>query len=137
MSTTPRIYETTIIVNASLEDAQIDAVIGRVQDTIVKNGGTIDALNKWGRKRLAYPIHKKTNGFYTNLEFTAPATLLPVLERAYQLDELILRTLTIQLDKKALAARQARTTEPTAAAEPLATASDQAPLFEEKNKDRQ
>jgi small subunit ribosomal protein S6 len=136
MSTTPHIYETTIIVNASLEDAQIDAVIGRVQDTIVKNGGTIDAVNRWGRKRLAYPIHKKTNGFYANLEFTAPATLLPVLERTYQLDELILRTLTIQLDKKALAARQART-EPSAAAEPAPPPSDQAPPFEKEEESKQ
>ena len=77
-----RLYETTFIVNASLDDTQVDAVIGRVQDVIVKNGGTANALNKWGRKRLAYSINKKTNGFYVNIEFTAPAPLLASLERA-------------------------------------------------------
>jgi small subunit ribosomal protein S6 len=101
----PRLYETTFIVNASLDDTQVDAVIGRVQDVIVKNGGTANALNKWGRKRLAYSINKKTNGFYVNVEFTAPAPLLASLERAFQLDEMILRFLTLQLDQKALAAR--------------------------------
>jgi small subunit ribosomal protein S6 len=100
-----RLYETTFIVNASLDDTQVDAVIGRVQDVIIKNGGTANALNKWGRKRLAYSINKKTNGFYVNVEFTAPAPLLASLERAFQLDEMILRFLTLQLDQKALAAR--------------------------------
>jgi small subunit ribosomal protein S6 len=98
-----RQYETTVIVNASLDDSQIDAVIGRVQDTITKNGGAIQAVNKWGRKRLAYPISKKTNGFYVNIEFLAPGTVLALLDRSYQLDEMILRYLTIVLDAKAIA----------------------------------
>ncbi len=70
MDNTHRLYETTFIVNASLDDPQVDAVVARVQDTITKNGGTIKAVNKWGRKRLSYPINKKTNGFYVNIEFT-------------------------------------------------------------------
>jgi small subunit ribosomal protein S6 len=107
MSSTNRTYETTFIVNASLDDAQVEAVVVRVQETITKNGGTIKAVNKWGRKRLAYPINKRTNGFYVNLEFDAPGTVLAHLERAYQLDEMILRNLTLVLEKKALAARAA------------------------------
>ena len=132
-----RLYETTFIVNASLDDTQVDAVIGRVQDVIVKNGGTANALNKWGRKRLAYSINKKTNGFYVNIEFTAPAPLLASLERAFQLDEMILRFLTIQLDQKALAARakaQAAAAAPPAA-EP-APVQPREPLFKEPAADR-
>ena len=105
MDTPKHTYETTIIINASLDDAQIDAVIGRVQETITKNGGTITSLNKWGRKRLSYSINKKTNGFYVSIEFTAPGALIVLLERSYQLDEMILRYLTMKLDKKALAAK--------------------------------
>jgi small subunit ribosomal protein S6 len=107
MDKAKRKYETTFIVNASLDDTQVDTVIGRVQDTITKNGGAIVATNKWGRKRLAYPINKKTNGFYVNLEFDAPGTVLAQLERSFQLDEMILRYLTIVLDRKALKARAA------------------------------
>jgi small subunit ribosomal protein S6 len=132
-----RLYETTFIVNASLDDTQVDAVIGRVQDVIVKNGGTANALNKWGRKRLAYSINKKTNGFYVNIEFTAPAPLLASLERAFQLDEMILRFLTIQLDQKAIAARakaQAAAAAPPAA-EP-APVQPREPLFKEPATDR-
>jgi small subunit ribosomal protein S6 len=105
MDTSKNTYETTIILNASLDDTQIDTAIGRVQETISKNGGAITALNKWGRKRLAYPISKKTNGFYVNIEFTAPSPLIALLERSYQLDEMVLRYLTIKLDKKAIAAK--------------------------------
>ncbi len=111
-----RLYETTFIVNASLDDAQIDGVITRVQDLIGRNGGTVTAVNKWGRKRLAYSINKKTNGFYVNLELEAPGTLLAPLERAYQLDEMILRYLTIMLDRKAIAARKASAAAAAAAA---------------------
>jgi small subunit ribosomal protein S6 len=107
MSSATRQYETTFIVNASLDDVQVDGVVSRVQDTITKNGGTISSLNKWGRKRLAYPINKRTNGFYVNIEFEAAGTLLASLERTFQLDEMILRHLTVMLDKKAIAARAA------------------------------
>lgn len=132
-----RLYETTFIVNASLDDTQVDAVIGRVQDVIVKNGGAASALNKWGRKRLAYSINKKTNGFYVNIEFTAPPPLLASLERTFQLDEMILRFLTIQLDQKAIAARakaQAAAAAPPAA-EP-APVQPREPLFKEPASDR-
>lgn len=131
MDTTKRIYETTFIVNASLDDSQIDSVIGRTQDTITKNGGTIQALNKWGRKRLAYTISKKTNGFYVNIEFEAPGTLLAILERFYQLDEMILRHLTIKLDNKALGAKAATTVAAAAPEEPPPVAPRE-PLFTEQ-----
>jgi small subunit ribosomal protein S6 len=107
MDKAQRMYETTFIVNASLDDTQVDGVIGRVQDMITKNGGTVSALNKWGRKRLAYSINKKTNGFYVNLEFSGPSGLPITLERSFQLDEMILRSLLITLNRKALAVRAA------------------------------
>lgn len=102
-----KIYETTFIVNAALDDPQIDAVIERVKEVIVKNGGEIRDLTKWGRKRFAYPIKKKNNGFYAVIEFTAPSDAIAKLERHYQLDENILRYLTIVLDKNALKAKAA------------------------------
>jgi len=118
MDQAKRLYESTFIVNASLDDSQVESVIGRVQDTITKNGGEVTSLNKWGRKRLSYTINKKTNGFYVNIEFKAPAPLLAVLERSFQLDEMILRYLTIVVDKKAQASRAAAAAAAAAAAVP-------------------
>jgi len=99
------IYETTFIVNASLDDPQIDAIIDKVQEGIIKNNGEIMELAKWGRKRFAYPIKKKNNGFYVVCEFKASGDLIARLERHFLLEENIIRFLIIGLDKKALQAR--------------------------------
>jgi small subunit ribosomal protein S6 len=137
MDNAKRLYETTFIVNASLDDTQIDTVIARVQDTITKNGGTVESVLKWGRKRLAYTINKKTNGFYANLEFTGPSTLLAHLDRSYQLDEQILRHLTLVLDPKAVAARARAMAAPATALPPTAPPAVPArePLFKESGEE--
>ena len=101
-----RPYEITFIINASLEDPQIETFITQVTELIVRNGGEITAVNKWGRKRLAYTIQKKNNGYYANIEFVAAGAVIPQLERMLSLDENVLRFLSIQLDQKALEARK-------------------------------
>ncbi len=106
MSGNKYLYETTFIVNASLEDPQIETVASRIQETITKNDGTLKSVDKWGRKRLAYPIKKKNNGFYVNIEFEAPPSIVKQLDHIYSLEEQILRALTIRLGKKALKARE-------------------------------
>ena len=130
MSTVSRIYETTFVVNAALDDPQIDAVIDKVAELITRNGGRIQDLNKWGRKRFAYPIKKKNNGFYVVIEFTAPGDLIAKLERHYQLDEDIIRYLTVQLSKKAL---KAKTAPVEATAEPAARVPQAGPGSDEED----
>ncbi len=104
MDTSKRIYETTFIINSYLEDPQIEAIINSVEETIKKNGGIIKVFDKIGRKRLAYPIKKKNNGYYCYIVFESTPDFISKLERFYKLEEGILRYLTIALDKKALAA---------------------------------
>ncbi|HLF14252.1 MAG TPA: 30S ribosomal protein S6 [Bacteroidota bacterium] len=139
MSSARKTYETTYIVNASLEDSQIEAAITHVAEVIERNGGAITATNRWGRKRLAYPIEKKNNGFYVNIEFAGPGQLIGQLERVYILDENILRFLTIQLDKHAIAAKAKSAAEmavPEAPEPPKPPAKEpesRAPLFAEEN----
>ncbi|MCX6121596.1 MAG: 30S ribosomal protein S6 [Ignavibacteriales bacterium] len=99
------IYETTFIVNAGLDDPQIDAIVDKVQEVITKNNGEIMELAKWGRKRFAYPIKKKNNGFYVVCEFKSSGDLIARLERHFLLEENIIRFLIIGLDKKAQQAR--------------------------------
>jgi small subunit ribosomal protein S6 len=99
-----RTYESVIIVNAALEDEQIDSTIAHLQEAITSHGGEIVEIDKWGRKRLAYPIQKAKSGYYVVLRFNAPTELISTVERNYRLDENIIRYLTIVLDKFALEA---------------------------------
>ena len=99
-----RTYESVVIINAALEDEQVETTISRMQETITTHGGELIELDKWGRKRLAYPIKKAKSGYYVVLRFNATTDLVATLERNYRLDENVIRYLTIQLDKFALEA---------------------------------
>jgi small subunit ribosomal protein S6 len=95
-----RLYETTIIINAALEDTDVETVITRMQEYVENNGGKIVEMNRWGRRRLAYPINKKFNGFYLHCIFEAPAATIPLLERFFVLEENIIRHLTLLLPQE-------------------------------------
>ncbi len=95
-------YESAVIINAALDDEQINGIISRIKDFITNNGGEIREIENWGRKRLAYMINKSKIGYYAIFRFDAPTTIISKLERNYSLDEHILRYLTISLDKDAI-----------------------------------
>lgn len=95
-------YESVIILNASLEDTQIDSVLSRFEDQVTSNGGQISNVDKWGRKRLAYQIQRSKSGYYVIYQFEAPRELISKLERNLRLDETVIRYLTIKLEKKDL-----------------------------------
>lgn len=117
-----RLYESTCIVNAVLEDAEIDSIVDRLVEFIGEHGAQILEMNKWGRRRLAYPIKKKYNGYYVYLVFEAPAEAIPQLERFYVLDENIMRHLTVQLDPKLREFRKVRAEAQAARAAQMAEA---------------
>lgn len=96
------VYESAVIINAALDDEQIENELTRLQEHIVNLGGEIIEVDKWGRKRLAYMVNKSKIGYYAIFRFNAESNIISKLERAYVLDENIIRFLTIQLDKNAL-----------------------------------
>ena len=95
-----RLYESTFIINAALEDPDIEAVVRRVTEYIENHGGTFVEMNKWGRRRLAYPIKKKYNGYYVYMAFEAASEILPLVERFFNLEENVLRHLNLELSEK-------------------------------------
>ncbi len=103
-----RFYECTFIVNSNIDDAQIEGTIKAAQEAITKNGGQIASIEHIGRRRLAYPIAKKHNGYYATIEFEAESNSIERIERHLTLDENILRYLTLQLDLKELEAKKTR-----------------------------
>lgn len=99
---TKRHYESVVILNAALEDEQIETTLTRIQETLKTNGSEISEIDRWGRKRLAYPIQKSKSGYYAIFRFEAPTEVIKELERIYRLDETIVRYLTIMLGKEDL-----------------------------------
>ena len=96
-------YETVFIMTPVLSDEQIKETVGKYQ-TLLKDGGAeIVDENNWGMRKLAYPIQKKTSGYYYLIEFKAEGSLIAKLETAYKRDERLLRFLTVSLDKYAVA----------------------------------
>jgi small subunit ribosomal protein S6 len=110
-------YETVIIVSASLEDEDIDKILKRYEEFFKNNNVEILEIEKWGRKRMAYHIKKVRTGYYFLIRFRSEGSFIKKLERTLQIDEQILRYLTVRLDKKALAYVEAQKGKPVTSLE--------------------
>lgn len=96
-------YETVFILTPVLSEDQAKEAVAKYREYISAHGGEIKHEENWGLKKLAYPIQKKTTGFYHLIEFAAPGELISKLEVEYKRDERILRFLTVKLDKHGVA----------------------------------
>ncbi len=94
-------YETVFILTPVLSDAQMKEAVEKFTKVLTDNGAAIVNEENWGLRKLAYPIQKKSTGFYTLVEFDAEPTVVKKLETAFRRDERILRFLTFRLDKYA------------------------------------
>jgi small subunit ribosomal protein S6 len=101
-----RYYETTVVVNGMLEDDAITQVVDRTTEFITRNGGSIKSSDHWGRRRLAYAINKKNNGYYVQFGIEGPGELVPQLERFFHLEEQVIRHLVLQLSERDLQDRE-------------------------------
>jgi small subunit ribosomal protein S6 len=95
-------YETVFIATPVLSDAQMKEVVAKFAGLITANGGEIVHEEDWGLKKLAYPIQKKSTGFYHLIEFKADSSFIEKFEIDYRRDERIIRFLTFKLDKHAV-----------------------------------
>lgn len=95
-------YETVFIATPVLSEVQFKEVVKKVGDFVSQNGGEILNQEDWGLKKLAYPIQKKSTGFYHLVEFKAEPSMIEKLETLYRRDERIIRFLTFRLDKYAV-----------------------------------
>ncbi len=128
-----RYYETTFIVDSILEDDKVESIISRYINFFQKNGGEVAKTGKWGRRKFSYPIKKRTTGNYISIEFTADPSIIAKLERAYHLDDEVLRFLTVSFDKKSLQTRDAYLARREAEEKARAEAKQELLLAEEKS----
>ncbi|MBO8476705.1 MAG: 30S ribosomal protein S6 [Bacteroidetes bacterium] len=94
-------YETVFILTPVLSDAQMKEAVDKFKTFLTDNGAEIVNEENWGLRKLAYPIQKKSTGFYCLLEFNADPQLIKKLEINYRRDERVIRFLTFRLDKYA------------------------------------
>ena len=91
-----RPYEVTFVVRPDVDEAGFATVVEKVKNWIASGGGSVTQSNIWGRRRLAYPIKKLTEGQYVLLLADLPAQALVGLERDLRLSEEILRFLIVR-----------------------------------------
>lgn len=99
-------YETTIIFDPLLDDEKVNAATEKYSDFLAKEGSSVKKTERSGRKKFAYPIRSKRTGSYVSIEFEAAPGTVSKLERTLQLDENVLRYLTVSYDRKTLQERQ-------------------------------
>lgn len=86
-------YEMLYIIDASLTDEAKEAIIKKFEDLVANDGGSVEKTNRWGVKKLQYPINYKTEGFYVLMEFEAAPTLVVELKRIAGITDGIIRRL--------------------------------------------
>ena len=88
-------YETIFVIDASLTDDQINATTEKFKALIEENA-TVESVDVWGKRRLAYPIDYKTEGYYVLVNFESQAEFIAELERVYNITDGILRTIVVR-----------------------------------------
>lgn len=92
-------YETVFILTPVLSDVQMKEAVDKFKDILVAEGAEIVNEENWGLRKLAYPIEKKSTGFYQLLEFNAEPAVIDKLQLQFRRDERVIRFLTFKMDK--------------------------------------
>ena len=87
-------YETMLVTSAALDEEATTALVGKSKSLIEANG-TIDAVDEWGKRRLAYPINDEAEGIYTVIKFTSNPDFPAELDRVYKITDGVLRTMIV------------------------------------------
>lgn len=94
-----RSYETMYILSPDLSEEERKGLIERFKNLIIENGGEITNFDEWGKRKLAYPIDKKPEGYYVLMNFNSDSRVSQELERVYKITDGVLRYLIIRTDE--------------------------------------
>ena len=90
-----REYELVLIINPELDDTETESLIEGVKNNIESNGGEVLKVDPWGRKRLAFPIKKNSDGYYVLLIFRSEPAFIPQLSNSFRVIESIVRNMVV------------------------------------------
>ena len=88
-------YEVMYVVDAALEDSARSELINRFNELVVKNGGEVERVDEWGKRRLAYAIDYKTEGYYVLMSFTSDAAFPKELDRVLGITTGVMRSMIV------------------------------------------
>ena len=91
-------YEVMYVIDTNIDETTRTNLINRMAERVAQNGGKVDRVDEWGKRRLAYPINYKTEGYYVLMYITAPSELPRELERRLKINENVLRYLTVRFE---------------------------------------
>jgi small subunit ribosomal protein S6 len=106
-----RDYELMVVLDPNLDDAAIEALNTRIQTLVTQRGGTIENIDPWGRRRLAYPIGRYRDGVYILTRMQLPPNAAAEIERALKLTESVIRHLLVRAEGLTPAAAASATRE--------------------------
>ena len=95
-----RIYEELFIVRPDATDEEIDPLVDQVKTVIANASGTVEKLEKWGVRKLAYRVAKRAEGYYVLLQFTAGPEAVKEIERRLRVSDLVLKFITVRVDER-------------------------------------
>ena len=96
-------YETIFVMTPVLSDEQLKETVSEYVNLLKQKSAEVVHQDNWGLRKLAYPVKKKSTGFYHLIEFKGSGSVIAELELAYKRDERLLRFLTVSLDEHAVA----------------------------------
>ena len=121
-------YELTYIIDTALEEEARKELIEKVSALIAQNGGEVEKVDEtWGKRRLAYPLNDKPEGYYVLVTMQAPAELPKEIERNLRINENVLRSLVIKLEEKKHSVKPRPVRVPVAAPVQEAAPAEEAP----------
>lgn len=109
-----RPYEVMIILDAGLEDDAIQAAIGRATELLSERGATVNNTDRWGKRRFAYELHHRWEGYYVLLDVSAEPAPMAELDRMLSLADEVVRHKVIRLPKEAVGKQRRRPETPPA-----------------------
>ncbi len=95
-----RIYEELFIVRPNATEEEIDQAIEQIRQVVTGAGGTLDKVEKWGVRKLAYRVRKHEDGYYVLVQFSAPPDAVTEIERRLRVSDTVIKYLTVRIDRK-------------------------------------
>ena|SRR3989442_15382937 len=97
-----RVYEILFIIRPDVPEEEIDGIVEPLKSVVTSAGGNVDKVDRWGKRRLAYRVHKQREGYYVLLQFSTgkASETVKELERRLRVSDTVIKFLTVRIDQE-------------------------------------